>query len=165
MFRREFMASILGGIASVPLGAEPLAYFEGPGSVTLPLKRAVDGKLYLTVSVMGRDLLLFLDTGATTVLDIGVARSLRLPLVDTGQQGFGVTGLAGKRISTHVDLRLGALTITALPIDCLDLTQLKALSKANGMPEFDGLIGAELLTALRARIDFDKPTLTLRRPG
>ena len=114
---------------------------------------------------MGRDLLLFLDTGATSVLDISVARGLRLPLVDTGQQGFGLTGLAGKRISTHVDLRLGALKITGLPIDCLDLTQLKALSKENGMPEFDGLIGAELLTTLRARIDFDKLTLTLRRPG
>jgi hypothetical protein len=165
MFRREFLAGILGGIACAPIGALPPVYFEGPGSVTLPLRRAIDGKLYLTVPVMGRDLLLFLDTGATTVLDIGVARSLRLQLVDTGQQGFGLTGLAGKRISAHVDLRLGALKITALPVDCLDLTQLKALSKENGMPEFDGLIGAELLTALRARIDFDRLTLALRRPG
>ena len=165
MFRREFLAGAVGLITCNAVRAQSPVYFEGPGSVALPLRRAVDGKLYLTVSAMGRDLLLFLDTGATSVLDISVARSLRLPLVDTGQKGFGLTGLAGKRISTHVDLRLGALKITGLPIDCLDLTQLKALSKENGMPEFDGLIGAELLTTLRARIDFDKLTLTLRRPG
>jgi hypothetical protein len=165
MFRRGFLAAAVGFIAWGAARAEQPVYFEGPGSVTIPLKRAVDGKLYLTVPVMGRPLLLFLDTGASTVLDIGVARSLRLPLVDTGQQGFGLTGVAGKRISTHVDLRLGPLKITGLPVDCLDLTQLKAISKDNGMPEFDGVVGAELLTTLRAKIDFDQLTLTLRRPG
>ena len=146
------------------LRAEPLTYFEGPASVTIPLGRAIDGKLYLTVPVMGRNLLLFLDTGASTVIDIGVARSLGLPLVDTGQQGFGLTGVAGKRIGTHVDLRLGALKLTHLPVDCLDLTQLKAIGKGNGMPEFDGVIGAELLTTLQARIDFGRLTLTVKRP-
>ena len=165
MLRRTFLAAGMGWIASAAAGAEPTTYFEGPRTVTLPLSRAIDGKLYLRVPVMGRDLLLFLDTGASTVIDIGIARILRLPLVDTGQQGFGLTGVAGKRISTHVDMRLGGLKITGTPVDCLDLTQLKALSKSNGMPEFDGLIGAELLTALRAKIDFERMTLTLRRPG
>jgi len=57
------------------------------------------------------------------------------------------------------------MKIMGLPVDFLDLSQLKAINRANGMPEFDGLIGAELLTMLRARIDFERLTLTIRRPG
>lgn len=165
MLRRHVLIAVVALIASAAAGAEPTTYFEGPKTVTLALRSAVDGKLYLTVPVMGRNLILFLDTGASTVLDIGVARSIGVPLTDTGQTGYGLTGVAGKRISTHVDLRLGALRLRNLPVDCLDLTELKSLSKANGMPEFDGVIGAELLRVLGAKIDFERQTLTLRRPG
>jgi predicted aspartyl protease len=165
MLRRHVLVLAAALIASAAVGAEPITYFEGPKTVTLALQSAVDGKLYLTVAVKGRNLVLFLDTGASTVLDIGVARSIGVPLIDTGQTGYGLTGIAGKRISTHVDLRLGELKLTNLPVDCLDLTELKALSKANGMPEFDGMIGAELLRLLGAKIDFERLTLTLRRPG
>jgi len=166
MRRRAFLigaACLLAPGVSAQLG-EPPVWFEGPSTVTIPLKRAVDGKLYLTVPVMGRDLLLFLDTGATTVIDINVARKLRVPLIDTGQEGFGLTGMAGKRISTHVEMQLGALKITGMPVDCLDLTQLRAVSRGNGMPDFDGVIGAELLTELQAKIDFARLTLTVKRP-
>jgi len=167
MRRRAFLtgAMALLGTAAFAQAAGPPIWFEGPSSVTIPLKRAIDGKLYLSVPVMGRDLLLFLDTGATTVIDINVARKLGVPLVDTGQEGFGLTGMAGKRISTHVDLRLGALKITHMPVDCLDLTQLRAVSRGNGMPDFDGVIGAELLTELQAEIDFGRLTLKVKRPG
>ena len=167
MLRRVFLigAAFLPTLRLSAQPAEPRVWFEGPSSVTLPLRRAIDGKLYLTVSVMDRDLLLFLDTGASTVIDINVARKLGVRLVDTGQQGFGLTGVAGKRISTHVDLRLGVLKISGLPVDCLDLTQLRAVSRGNGMPDFEGVIGAELLTQLQAKIDFGRLTLTLKRPG
>ena len=166
MRRRAFLIGI--GLLAVPVAAQPAESpvgYTGPETVTIPLKRAADGKLYLTVEVMGRDLLLFLDTGASTVIDINVARKLGVPLVDSGQMGFGLTGTAGRRIGTHVDLRLGALTIVNLRVDCLDLTQLRAVSRGNGMPDFDGVIGAELLTQLQAKIDFGRLTLTVRRPG
>jgi hypothetical protein len=165
MRRRDIL---VGPAALLVLAAAPAATdqprFDGPRSAVLPLQRAIDGKLYLAVTVMGRDLPLFLDTGASTVIDIGVARSLGLALVDTGQQGFGMTGLAGNRVSTRVDLRLGPIGIAGLAIDCLDLSQLRAISKGNGMPAFDGVIGAELLTMLKAQIDFVRPALTVTRP-
>jgi hypothetical protein len=166
MLRRTFLTGAIGllGGAAFAQSAEPPVAFDGPELVTIPLKRAADNKLYLTVPVMGRDLVMFLDTGASTVIDLSVARSLNVPLVDTGQQGFGMTGVAGKRISTHVEMRLGALRMTGLPVDCLDLTQLKAVSRGNGMPAFDGVIGAELLTMLQGQIDFGRLTLTVRRP-
>ena len=87
-----------------------------------------------------------------------------MPLVDSGQMGFGLTGTAGKRIGTHIDLRLGGLKITNMPVDCLDLTQLRAVSRGNGMPDFDGVIGAELLHELQALVDFGRLTLTVKRP-
>lgn len=167
MLRRAFLIGAVALLA-LPASTQPAnsqVWFEGPSSITIPLRRAIDGKLYLTVPVMGRDLLLFLDTGATTVIDINVARKLGVPLVDTGQEGFGLTGVAGRRISTHVDLQLGALRVGGMPVDCLDLTQLRAVSRGNGMPDFDGVIGAELLTELRAEIDFGRLTLKVKRPG
>ena len=167
MQRRAILigATAMFALAASAQQAEPTVWFEGPSTIVIPLKRAIDGKLYLTVPVMGQELVMFIDTGATTVIDVSVARRMGIKLVDTGQEGFGLTGVAGKRISTHVDLRLGALKITGLPVDCLDLTQLKAVSKGNGMPEFDGVIGAELLNELRAQVDFGRLTLTVKRPG
>jgi hypothetical protein len=114
--------------------------------------------------VMGREIVVFLDTGAPTVIDINIMRGLGVPLTETGEQGFGLTGKAGKRIAAQVDMQLGALTITGLPVDCIDLTQLKAVSRGNGMPEFDGVIGADLLTMLQAQVDFGRLTLTVKRP-
>jgi hypothetical protein len=165
MRRRDVLIGSIGMLTlTAAVRGEPPLYFEGPSSVTIPLKRAADDKLYLTVPVMGRDLVMFLDTGASTVLDINIVRTLGVALADTGQQGFGLTGRAGKRIATHVNLQLGSLRITGLPVDCLDLTQLKTVSRGNGMPEFDGVIGAELLAMLQAQVDFGRLTLTVKRP-
>jgi predicted aspartyl protease len=167
MERRAFLIGSIGLLAATAAAAQdaPPVRFGGPEIVTIPLRRATDGKLYLTVSVMGRGLVMFIDTGASTVLDINVVRTLGVPLEDTGQQGFGLTGAAGKRIATRVDMRLGALAIVDLPVDCLDLTQMKSVSRGIGMPAFDGVIGAELLTMLQAQIDFGRLTLTVRRPN
>jgi hypothetical protein len=163
--RRDVLIGAIGmlALASAAHGEPPIG-FEGPTLVTIPLRRAADDKLYLTVTVMGRALVVFIDTGAPTVLDINIMHGLGVPLVETGEQGFGLTGKAGKRIAAQVDMQLGALTITSLPVDCIDLTQLKAVSRGNGMPEFDGVIGADLLTMLQAQVDFGRLTLTVRRP-
>jgi hypothetical protein len=164
MRRRDVLIGSIGLLALTGAAHSEPVNFAGPSSVTIPLKRAADDKLYLDVTVMGRELVLFLDTGAPTVIDINIMRGLGVPLTETGEQGFGLTGKAGKRIAAQVDMQLGALTITGLPIDCIDLTQLKAVSRGNGMPEFDGVIGADLLTMLQAQVDFGRLTLTMKRP-
>jgi hypothetical protein len=165
MRRRDLLIGAIGMLTLATAAHSELAVaFEGPSSSTIPLKRAADDKLYFTASVMGRALVVFIDTGAPTVLDINIVRGLGAPLTETGEQGFGLTGKAGKRIAAQVDMQLGALTIIGLPIDCIDLTQLKAVSRGNGMPEFDGVIGADLLAMLQAQVDFGRLTLTVRRP-
>ena len=146
-------------------GPSPTAWFSGPsGRSSVPLQRAIDQKLYLTVTVKGQPLNLFIDTGATTVLHADVARRLGLPLTDTEDEAIGITGVAGTRQLAVVDLVLGKTTITNYQVSALDLTATRELHAANGMPVFDGLIGADLLAVLRARVDFDKLVREVRRP-
>jgi hypothetical protein len=151
--------------AHAQLPPNPTTYFAGPsGRFTLPLRRATDNKLYLTVTVKGQPLNLFVDTGATTVLDLDVARRLDLTLVATKDETIGITGVGSTRHLAFVDLLLGKIAITNHQVSILDLSALKALHRRHDMPVFDGLIGADLLAALRARVDFDKLVLEVRRP-
>lgn len=165
MLRRSFIAAIAAVAAGNGRAQTPQVWFEGPGAVKAPLQKAADGKLYLTAQIKGRDAVLFIDTGATTIIDLALAKSLGIELTDTGMQGYGLTGVAGDRLSARLDLRIGQLKITGAPCDCLDLGQLKEINRKAGLPEFDGLIGADLLAALRAVIDYDSLTLTMKRPG
>jgi proline iminopeptidase len=143
----------------------PIAWFAGPsGRSTIPLQRSADNKLYLTVMVKGQPLNLFIDTGGMTLLHADVARRLGLPLTDTEDAAFGITGVAGMRQLALVDLVLGKTVITNYQVSALDLSSAREMHAAKGMPVFDGLIGADLLAVLRARIDFDRMVLEVRRP-
>ena len=167
MLRRDCFLSAVGMLSlALPVSAETESkvWVEGPGTATIPLQRAADGKLYLTAQILGRDTVLFVDTGATTILDVTLMRARNVPLTDMGQTGYGLSGAAGPRMKATVDMLLGKVKITGWPADCIDLSGLKAVNKANGLPEFDGLIGCDLLTFLKATVDFDRLALTLRRP-
>jgi predicted aspartyl protease len=151
--------------AHAQLAPNTNAWFSGPsGRSIVPLQRAIDNKLYLTVMVKGQPLNLFIDTGATTVLHADVVRRLGLPLIETDTAAIGITGVAGTRQLAVVDLVLGKTVITNYQVSAVDLSGLRDLHAANDMPVFDGLIGADLLAALRARVDFDRLVLEVRRP-
>ena len=128
------------------------------------MQRSIDNKLYLTVVVEGQPLNLFIDTGATSVLDLDVARRLGLVLTPSDDRAIGITGVGSARQLTSVDLVLGKIEITDHQVSVVDLSALRELYAAHDMPVFDGLIGAELLAVLRARVDFDKRVLEVRRP-
>jgi predicted aspartyl protease len=139
------------------------SYFAGPSSSVLALNRLSDGKLYLTVMVQNQPLSLFVDTGAATILDCQVVKGLGRPLTKAEDVATGLTGEADRYLTT-VDLALGELKIGNMAVNCLDLVQLRALHARMGWPRLDGLIGADLLSILRARIDYDRKTLSIRRP-
>lgn len=168
--KRPVMASFLllllatQGSPGMAQDPPPLTYYSGPSTTVLALKRVPDGKLFLTVTVEGRPLSLFVDTGATTILDCQVAKDLGLVLNETNDVATGLTGIAGKRQITAVDMVLGGLRVTDQPVSCLDLSESRRLNAQIGWPHLDGLIGSDLLAMLRARIDYSRKTLTLRRP-
>lgn len=143
----------------------PTAWFAGPsGRSTIPLQRSIDQKLYMTVMVNGQALNLFIDTGATTIIHAEVIRRFGLPLADTEEEAIGLTGVAGKRQLALVDMMLGKTVITNYQVSAIDLSATRELHERHGMPVFDGLIGADLLAVMRARIDFDRLVLEVRRP-
>ncbi len=166
MLRRAFFAG-LSGLAVAAARAQTVQYwYEGPGTLTVPLNTAADHKLHLTVKLMDRDVVVLIDTGAQTIIDAALAHDLNLPLTEAAAQDFySLTGSAGRRVSTKVNLMIGKAKITGMPADCMDLSSLNALNGTLGLPQFSGLLGSDLLSTLHASIDYSKLTLTLRRPG
>ncbi|MBW8880362.1 MAG: aspartyl protease family protein, partial [Asticcacaulis sp.] len=82
MFRRAFLTGLVAMAGASAARADEQVYFEGPKTVELPLKYSqVDGKLYLVGQVNGRDLTFFIDTGATSIIDINLAKDLGLEQV------------------------------------------------------------------------------------
>ena len=153
-------------VVSLCRSAEPplTTYFEGPSKCALKFDVIADGKAIITATVQGERHTMFLDTGATTILDLSVARQLHLPLVEAPDVGYGLTGVAGTRWIGRVDFQIGKMKITGFPVSCMDLSGLRDLNHKNGLPELDGLIGSDLLAMLRAQIDYSSQNLTIRRP-
>jgi predicted aspartyl protease len=161
----SFLLALSASGAHAQAGPNPTAWFSGPsGRSTVPLQRSIDQKLYLTVMVKGQPLNLFIDTGATTIVHVDVARQLGLPLTDTEDETVGLNGVSGTRQLTFVDMALGKTIITNYQVSAIDLSLMRELHAKHRMPVFDGLIGADLLAVLRARVDFDKLVLEVRRP-
>lgn len=155
--------AMLGGPAL--LAEDRITWFEGPRVARLEFKLTPEGKPFVKVKMGGRDAFLFIDTGATTILDKGVAESLGLTLRETDDVATGLTGVAGRRYAASVDLQIGQMKISNLPVSCLDLSAVRALNRQQGVVELDGLIGSDLLAVLKARIDYETGSLTIRRPN
>jgi hypothetical protein len=150
------------GEAEVPSQAQ--SYFAGPSSLTVPLEQRADGKLYLLAKVEGHPMTLLVDTGATTIMDSTILVGLGVTLSESHEIATGLTGVAGKRQLATLDIGLGAMSITDLPVNALDLTAARTALEASGAQGFAGVLGTDLLAVLRARIDYDRRTLSLKRP-
>jgi predicted aspartyl protease len=162
---RPLLAFLTLAILCQPASAAPPAptYYSGSAKAVIPLRRDAAGKLYLTALVHGVPLTLLIDTGGSQLLDLNVARRIGLPVGATTGIGYGVTGGAAVRTGV-MDIELGGIRVTNLPTSCPDLTELRRTVEATNEIPFDGIIGSELLSALRARVDYDRLTLEIRRP-
>lgn len=145
-------------------GEEVTVHYSGPRTVRLPFKITPDGKPFIRVTLNGSERVLFVDTGATTILDLELARSLGMDPKDSGQLGIGLTGVTGPRYVAIADFQIGRMEIKGMPVSCLDLSSMREPNRKQDLPEFDGLIGSDLLSIFRARIDYDTMTLTLKHP-
>ena len=142
-----------------------MTYFEGPQKSSLDFTTTADGKIVIAATVAGTPTSLFLDTGATTIVDINFAREIGLNPLETEEVGTGITGIAGKRWIARVDITIGKMKITSFPVSCLDLSALRELNRSKNTPDLFGLIGSDLLQVLRAKIDYENSSLTIKRPG
>jgi len=166
-------ALILAGCVEVPPAAvqqmiragwgHPQAY-AGPDEVTIPLTRAPDHKLYFSLLVNGHPVPVAIDTGARTVFDRPTLRGFGLTGYRTNGDFWGFGGAVRVYAGYVNELDLGGLKIEGLSVIMLDLADLRRSQQEASLPAVSGLVGADLLAALGARIDFDHLTLTLRKP-
>ncbi|QIK77757.1 hypothetical protein G7077_01340 [Sphingomonas piscis] len=162
---KAFAALIAAFVLAAPAAAQqPMTYYAGPSRVTLPLTRAADGKVFVQATVQGQPATLLIDTGGSQFLDLAVCNRLGLKLTDSPQPGYGLGSGPTPFKTGYADMRLGGLSVTGLPVSCIEMTELRALHKRQKFPDFDGIVGSELMAALRARLDYDRMIVELRRP-
>ena len=140
-------------------------FLTGLGYKPIPLTRAPSGHLaFATAQVAGRTASLYLDTGAgQTVLDLGFARGLGLPLRAVELKGAGAGG--GGLALFHAILPrlvLAEWVETEVPCKAMDLGHVNAGLRARGLAPMDGIIGGDLLQRREAVIDYRQSVLFLR---
>lgn len=136
---------------------------NGPRTESVPLQ-LVHAQLSVRVEVEGRELRLAIDTGADhSLLDTKLAAVLPVNL-QAARPGYGVDGAAVERRVARVALKLGRMAVTGYAMAFVDLTAMNASLAEDGLPPIDGLLGADLLSVLRARIDYGDKALLLRLP-
>ena len=145
--------------------ADFLARFD---YAAVPLVRAATGHLALAgAAINGRDVTLYLDTGAgRTVIDLACARALGLPLEAdaAGAGGAGSATLASHR-TRLASLDLGAVAEEDFPAHAIDLSHVNQALRARGERPMDGVLGADVLDAREAVIDYRQLHLFLKRTG
>lgn len=140
-------------------------YLAPLGYATVTLTRAKTGHLALASSfINGQAVTLYLDTGAgRTVLDLACAQRLGLSLTE-GEAGGGV-GSGGMKThrGTAGRLQLGPITRESVPVHAIDMTHVNRALAAREVPAMDGVVGADVLDAHEAVIDYRHLRLFLKR--
>jgi len=126
---------ILTSVFTTSANAEQMTYFVGPNKCSLDFTIASEGKPVVPAVVNNTSTFLFLDTGATTILDLAFAKEIGLNPIETEEVGTGITGIAGKRWITCVDIQIGKIRISSFPVSCLDLNALRELNKSKNLPD------------------------------
>ncbi len=121
--------------------------------------------LVMKMQVNGKVTKMIIDTGAShTVFD-----KKRMQTHIKGQKltkfSKSTTGVGGTKIDTHhtiiKKMKIGKLEIIEYPGIMLDLSHVNASFVAMGLPEIDGVLGADIFLLFNAIIDYKKRTLTL----
>ena len=143
--RNAFLCVVLAVPAAFALSQEPSA---------MEIKLIPCDRLFLVpVTVEGKDYLFLLDTGATSILDLGTFASLESASIagDVDVTSWAGRGAAKGRIIQVKVLRFGERELHNLRLSAVDLS---VLNTACGK-KVDGLLGADLLEKLGALIDMD----------
>ena len=151
---------ILAFIGCMPTAKAEEAWVKGPSRGSMEFMRTPQGRIYVPVEIKGRRLYFLVDTGGTTLIDLTVAKELGFHPTAAGDTATTLTGGGGERHVVRIDVSLGKFVIGNIEVSSIDLTYFKGLEK----PELVGIIGADLLSLFRARIDYGDSLLTLHRP-
>ncbi len=142
----------------------PQAY-AGPDDVVIKLSRAKDDKLYFPLKVNGRDIEVVIDTGSRSVLDLKTMHALGVTTYPTRDKYYGFGGYLRAHVGFVDEIDLGGLKLVGKSVTVIDLSDLMHSQTERSLPPIDGLVGADLLAPLSAKIDYEALTLTLKKPA
>jgi hypothetical protein len=138
-------------------------FLTGRGYVRLPLTRSGVGHFHMAGTLNGRAVEVLVDTGAScTVVAMALVQALGLgsAWIDSGAGGAG-----GPMDQYHVhgaELRLGSFSPKLAGMVGLDFEQINAPLRAQGSAEVDLILGADVLDAHAAVIDYASLSLFLK---
>ncbi len=132
----------------------------------IPFKMTPVGHLETEVSIDGIKTKFLIDTGASnTVIDIDFAKSNLFEFTEMGEQGGGV-GTSQMAIF-HKKVKLFTINDFEIPSFVLyatDFTHVKETLAKKGITEpSTGVIGADILIKYKAKINYKKKMLYLRK--
>jgi predicted aspartyl protease len=100
---------------------------------------------------------LIIDTGAShTLIDQQRAQRFEMQTEAGGSRATGVGGTLDQRVRSGKldDVSLGTLRMSSLPVRVLDLSHINGVLSNMGGKPVDGIIGADVLSAQKAVIDY-----------
>jgi len=137
-------------------------FLEKDGFIAVELARLKSGYLVLPVQVAGAKLLLILDPGAPlTYFDPRRTKALELNWRDVFDEAAAKVG--GATQTCYVEaMTIGKVKTGAFIVGSYDTTAVNTVMSRNGEPPIDGILGADVLEAHSAVIDYKSRRLFLR---
>ena len=134
--------------------------------IKIKLKKMVTNHLELAAEINGVKGTFILDTGASNSC-VGLDLIERFKLIseesDVKAAGAGATDMETQK-SENNTLKIGKWKNEACDLVLFDLMHVNTVLKQHDVQEVDGIIGADILEAGKAFIDYDKKVLYLKKP-
>jgi hypothetical protein len=140
-----------------------------PGDVAIPLTRLVSDQTHrvryvLHATINAVPLLLVLDTGADLSLVLDQQRLHDVGLTPTSSSSVqGIGGSQESQTGSVDSVTVGSLKLGSLSYTALDMSRANQRGKEEGFPKLDGILGAGVLDAYGAIVDFGHGVLYLRK--
>ena len=134
------------------------------GYTRVPLSKSGIGHFHTEGTLDGRDLSVLVDTGAgSTVFSLDIARELGLTLTRLEMRGGGA-GAAELDVYgiREARFRLGQIMPQIAMLLAMDLTHVNQAAALRGSGPIDAVLGADVLEAHSAVIDYGSSSLYLK---
>lgn len=127
--------------------------------------------LMCQAEVEGKKINMLIDTGASrTVFDsVTLQKTLGLDITTLQSNerlsaGIGTTSLESLFLQIS-EFRIGEISISDYQAVLIDLDHVNTMYTSLGLPAIEGVLGGDLLIAMRAVIDYRKLVMKIRKPG
>jgi predicted aspartyl protease len=164
--KTALLVVLAAGLPALAL-AKPPARSEAPQYEALPLERSSQNHLLVRAELNGKPAVLLVDTGAP-LSAVAIDRAAHFGMNPVSARSkiparLNING-AFNAMSIARSLRLGALNLVDEAMVLIDFSYLRQSSKNGGEHEreSDGILGTDILSPLKAVLDYDRMLLVLK---